>query len=48
MSRGRGRLRVAAPHAEECPMCGKPLGTVALLKRPSGWVHKACWMREHE
>lgn len=39
-------MKYAAPSADDCPMCDRPLGSVELLKRPSGWVHKACWMRE--
>lgn len=42
-------MKYAAPHAGDCPLCSKPLGSVALFKtRANGWVHKACWMEEHE
>lgn len=42
-------MKVAAPHADTCPLCDKPLGTAPLLKRRRlGWVHKLCWIREHQ
>lgn len=34
------------PLTGTCLICDEALGSVPLLKRPAGWVHKACWMTE--
>lgn len=39
-------LKIGALFADDCQICDRPLGTVAVKKVRRGYVHLACWMAE--
>lgn len=41
-------MKVSAPHADDCQLCDLPLGDEPVSRVRRGWVHQACWLKEHE